>query len=98
MAPTSGRPCGSQDSTATPSTRACSSERYTGSHGTGPRKGPAMSVPPLTEPSQMSGPSSAYTQSKPAGERAEPVDPSAVRAARSRPSRGCTPAFMHETT
>ena len=56
-----------------------------------------MSVPPLIDPSQMSGPSSAYTQSKPSGESADPVEPSAVRADRSRPSRGCRPAFMHDT-
>ena len=58
VSPTSGRPSGSHESTATPRQRACSSAGYTGSHGTPQRNGPATSVPPLDEFSQTSGPSS----------------------------------------
>ena len=92
-APVSGRPCSSQASTLQPSERACSSPRYTGSVGTPPTNGVQTSVPPEVENSQMSAPTCSETQSNPDGDSGEPVEPMLVRADRSRPRAGSTPAL-----
>ncbi len=55
-----------------------------------------MSVPPLVENSHRSDPNSSYAQEKASGLSGDPVEPIALSADRSRPSRGWTPSFMQE--